>query len=98
MRESQIAIRQYLYAAIAHCITVEGTVGDMEHVSDPRALSRHARHPAPGSEEETAQAWIQELMGVGVIYSDVIDGSDLCVNKFWEQIKHGHGTMLNAVS
>ena len=49
-------------------ITVEGTVGDMEHVSDSRALSRHARHPAPGSEEEAAQAWTEEVMSVSAIY------------------------------
>lgn len=58
-------------------VTVEGTVGDMEHISDPRALSRHARHPAPGPEEDTAQAWMEDVMNASVIYSNVIDGADL---------------------
>ena len=58
-------------------ITVQGTVGDMEHVPEPRGLSSHARHPAPGAEEEPAQACLEELMGATAIYSNVLDGGDL---------------------
>jgi hypothetical protein len=49
----------------------------MEHVPDPRVLPRHAHHQAPSSEEETAQAWLEEVMSTSVLYSNMLDRSDL---------------------
>jgi hypothetical protein len=49
----------------------------MEHVPDPRVLPRHAHHQAPSSEEETAQAWLEEVMSISVLYSNMLDRSDL---------------------
>jgi hypothetical protein len=49
----------------------------MEHVPESCALSRYVHHPAPGAEEETAQAWLEEVMSTTVIYSNVLDDGDL---------------------
>jgi hypothetical protein len=57
--------------------TAQGDVGDMEHVPDPRALPRHAHHQAPSSEEETAHAWLEEVMNISVLYSNMFDHNDL---------------------